>query len=129
VIEAAKRSGTMITVRFGLEMGKTVLALPGRIGDVMSYGTNQLIAQGAIPLLSAQDIIEALRLEPKQAALFYDDEQGEIIKILDAGTSEINQVQAKSDYDAQTFNSVLTGMELDGVIRIESGHIYKRGLA
>ncbi len=129
VIEAAKRSGTMITVRFGLEMGKTILAVPGRIGDVMSYGTNQLIAQGATPLLSAQNIIETLGLEPKQQALFYDEEQGQIVKILDGGINEINHVQELSGFDAKTFNSLLTGMELDSIIRIESGHIYRRGLA
>jgi DNA processing protein len=129
VVEAAKRSGTMITVRFGLDIGKTVLALPGRVGDVMSTGTNILISQGAQPVLSAQDIIEALNLTPKQQALFLDDEQAVVFGILDKGISDINQIQSASKFDAQHFNSLLTDMELDGIIRIEAGHIYKRGLA
>ena len=129
VVEAAKRSGTMITVRFGLEMGKTILAVPGRVGDAMSVGTNQLIAQGAIPLLSAADILQVLGLDQQQQELFFTPEQTPVADILDKGISEINQVQQHSGYSAQQFNSVLTGMELDGLIRIEAGHIYKRGLA
>ena len=47
VVEARKRSGSLITADFALEQGKTVLAFPGRQGDRLSEGTNALIAQGA----------------------------------------------------------------------------------
>ncbi len=47
VIEARKKSGSLITADLAMEQGRDVLALPGRISDVMSEGTNQLIAQGA----------------------------------------------------------------------------------
>ena len=47
VIEARKRSGSLITADTAMEQGRDVLALPGRITDTMSEGTNHLIAQGA----------------------------------------------------------------------------------
>lgn len=129
VIEAAERSGTMITVRFGLEMGKPILSVPGRVGDTLSAGTNRLISEGAIPLLSARDVIDVLGLKPKQQTLFYTEEQLKIIQIVSRGINEINQVQQQSGYNSQDFNSHLTEMELDGVVSIQAGRIYKRGLA
>lgn len=58
VIEAAIRSGTLITVDAALEQGRTVYAVPGRVGDVLSEGTNNLIRNGAILVTRGEDIIE-----------------------------------------------------------------------
>ena len=60
VIEARKKSGTLITVDFALEQGKSVYAIPGRIDEENSYGTNDLIKQGAKIVTSIQDILEDL---------------------------------------------------------------------
>ena len=57
VIEAKKRSGTMITVGHALEQGKDVYAIPGNISSDNSYGTNMLIKEGAIPVTEIDDII------------------------------------------------------------------------
>lgn len=58
VVEARQRSGSLITVDRGLEQGKEIYAVPGRIQDELSVGCNQLIQQGAKLILSAKDIIE-----------------------------------------------------------------------
>lgn len=63
VLEAAKKSGTFITVDWALEQGRTVFALPGRITDVNSIGTNQLISDGAIPVMTSKDIIDYFEME------------------------------------------------------------------
>lgn len=60
VTEAKKKSGSLITVSFGLEYGKTIYAVPGRITDVVSEGCNYLLREGAKPVLSAEDILEDL---------------------------------------------------------------------
>ncbi|MCR5651886.1 MAG: DNA-processing protein DprA [Lachnospiraceae bacterium] len=60
VIEARVRSGTGITVRHALEQGKDIFAVPGRINDPMSAGTNKLIADGALVALSPDCILQEL---------------------------------------------------------------------
>ena len=61
VTEARKKSGTLITVSFGLEYGKNIYAVPGRVDDVLSEGCNYLIKEGAKLTLSAADILEDLQ--------------------------------------------------------------------
>ncbi|MEE3419593.1 MAG: DNA-processing protein DprA [Lachnospiraceae bacterium] len=60
VIEARSKSGSLITADFALEQGKTVFAVPGRVGDQLSDGCNYLIAQGAGIAWSADAVIEEL---------------------------------------------------------------------
>ena len=55
VVEAKKRSGTLITVEHALEQGKNVYAIPGNITSKNSYGTNELIKEGAIPVTRIED--------------------------------------------------------------------------
>lgn len=57
VIEARKNSGTNITVDFALEQGKDVFVIPGNIYSKTSDGTNFLITEGAIPVLTYKDIL------------------------------------------------------------------------
>ena len=58
VTEAALRSGTLITIDFALEQGKDVFVIPGNIYSKTSDGTNFLITEGAIPVLSYKDILK-----------------------------------------------------------------------
>ena len=60
VVEAREKSGTLITVDFALEQGKTVYAIPGNIDNSNAYGTNNLIKQGARIVTCMQDILEDL---------------------------------------------------------------------
>lgn len=60
VVEARKKSGTLITVDQALEQGKEVYAVPGRVTDALSCGCNHLIRQGAGVAMSPEDLIEAV---------------------------------------------------------------------
>ena len=55
VVEAKKKSGTLITVEYALEQGKDVYAIPGNITSENSMGTNELIKEGAIPVTKIED--------------------------------------------------------------------------
>lgn len=62
VMEAKKKSGSLITADFALEQGKDVYALPGMITNVLSQGCNELIAQGAGILLSPEELVKELEV-------------------------------------------------------------------
>ena len=64
VIEAAQRSGSLITVQYGLEEGRDIFAVPGQIDSLKSAGTHWLVQQGASLAVSAVDIVEQLTSEP-----------------------------------------------------------------
>lgn len=64
VVEARRRSGSLITARHALDQGRDVLAVPGPVDAPTSAGTNELLRQGAGPLLDADDVRRALGLPP-----------------------------------------------------------------
>ena len=76
VIEARQKSGSLITVSLGLEQGRSVYAVPGRIGDALSDGCNALIAQGAGIAVSPEAVLSEItelsyrkgRRKPRSAA-------------------------------------------------------------
>ena len=61
VIEAKRKSGTLITVDFALDQGRDVFVMPGNINSVNSLGTNDLIKQGAKIVTCYQDILDSLQ--------------------------------------------------------------------
>lgn len=65
VVEAGEKSGSLITVDCALEQGKDVFAIPGRIGETCTVGTNQMLHDGAMPVVKPYDVIgEYIRLYP-----------------------------------------------------------------
>jgi len=62
VVEASYKSGSLITAKYAADQGKHVFALPGNIFSEVNQGTNQLIFEGATPLIRYKDVLEALAL-------------------------------------------------------------------
>ncbi len=60
VIEAAQGSGSLITARWGLDQGRTIFALPGRVDQPMAAGCLRLLRDGATPVGSPRDVVEEL---------------------------------------------------------------------
>lgn len=78
IIEAAKQSGSLITAKYALEYNRDVFAVPGFPSDIRSEGGNNLLRQGAILTLSAEDILD--HIVPKkmiQEKLLFDDLQAQ----------------------------------------------------
>ncbi|MGO8738773.1 DNA-processing protein DprA [Rhodoblastus sp.] len=72
VVEAARRSGSLITARFAQEQGREVFAVPGSPLDPRAEGTNDLIRDGALLCASAQDVIDAVAPLAARGATGYD---------------------------------------------------------
>ncbi|MEE3437638.1 MAG: DNA-processing protein DprA, partial [Lachnospiraceae bacterium] len=68
VVEARRKSGSLITVDFALDQGRTVFAVPGRVGDALSDGCNYLIAQGAGIAWSPEALLEELAVKETMAS-------------------------------------------------------------
>lgn len=60
VIEAAQRSGSLITANYALQYNREVMVLPGRVTDSQSAGCNELIVAGALPIISMTQLMEEL---------------------------------------------------------------------
>ena len=74
VVEAAYKSGSLITARFALEQGREVFAVPGSPFDPRCRGTNSLIAQGATLIQGAQDVIDGVMHHLPQGTLLEETE-------------------------------------------------------
>ena len=72
VIEAAAKSGSLITAKTALDQGRDVYAVPGHPFDARASGCNILIRDGATLVRNAEDIIEALPKLPQQTDIIYD---------------------------------------------------------
>jgi len=127
VIEAEKKSGTMITARLATEYNRDVLAVPGSIFSNTSEGTHLLIRLGATPVTKSEDILETLgiKFENKSARQYEDcgDEELEVIEVLSSPKSR-EEICDALNISAQKLGSILTLLEIKGVVKESVGKIY-----
>lgn len=131
VIEAAERSGALITAEFASEEGREVFAVPGNIYSPSSKGTNKLIKKGAHPTTSAEDILEIFNMRPKtegkdtetKTEQLSDTEQ-KVIQAISFEPTSVDDIIKKSRLDTSAVTSTLTILEIKGIIKDMGGKKY-----
>ncbi|MBN1695446.1 DNA-processing protein DprA [candidate division WOR-3 bacterium] len=132
-VEAAERSGVFSTVRWALEYGRDVYALPGDINRKVSEGTNKLIKNGAIPLTSYKDILENTGLEIKEVKekdikkIPDLSEQEEIVyKVLEVEPKSTDVLVSETGLNPKVIMTTMALLELKGLSREISGKRFIR---
>jgi DNA processing protein len=130
VIEAGDTSGALITAEFAAEQGREIFAVPGSILAPQSKGTNKLIQNGAQPLLSAADLMQALDLtrigENKSARkiLPADETEARLLNVLGGEPLHIDEIRDQVALPIEKVSATLALMELKGIVRQVGGMNY-----
>ena len=144
VVEAALKSGSLITARLANEQGKDVFAIPGSIHSPQSRGCHALIKQGAKLVETAQDVLEELRISiavPSSAAATHDaegensesSEEGDtpnadpaFLSALGFDVVSLDALQARTGMATPALQAQLLEMELDGHVMRLPGGLFQR---
>jgi len=133
VVEAAPRSGSLITARLAAEAGREVFAVPGSIHAPQSRGCHALIRQGALLVESAGDVLEALRgLRPAAvvaAAPAADGPADPVLAALGHDPVTLDALLARTGWPASELNARLLELELDGEVARLPGGLFQRRVA
>ena len=131
VVEAGERSGSAVTARLALEQGREVFAVPGRITDLMSVGTNAMIRRGeAKAVTSVSDILEEFGEggpEDEARSVRFGDlaplEQ-RVVKALTEGEKNEDELLEACGGGVDELISTLTGLTFSGIIKQLPGSVY-----
>lgn len=115
IVQAARRSGSLITARWALESNRDVWAVPGNITDPLAQGTNYLIAQGALSITSAADILGQLGIAqaaPERLEADLSDEQLALLHFLSDTPQHIDAIIAQTSLPPEKIAALLIELEL-----------------
>ena len=132
VVEAALKSGSLITARMASEQGKDVFAIPGSIHSPQSRGCHYLIKQGAKLVETAQDVMEELQLAPASInpRLDEDDEppagDSSFLSALGFDIVSLDALQARTGLPTPALQAKLLELELDGFVTRLPGGLFQR---
>lgn len=128
VVEAGKKSGTLITVKWALTQGKEVFAIPGNIFSSQSEGTLYLIKSGANVVTSPEDILEFFGIEKKEksrASRVTEKVSPEERRVLDALSTypiTLDELILKTNLSPSELLSILTELELKDLVEFLPGN-------
>ena len=144
VIEAAQKSGSLITAELACEYGKDVFAVPGPIFSKYSQGPNSLIKQGAFVALTPEDVSEQVNLlnnwikknikKKKQEITknlpLISQSSINILKMIQSSTvgMSLDEISLKSNVNVSEVSTILLDLELNGLIKAMPGQIYIRNI-
>lgn len=136
VVEAAKGSGTMLTVAAALEQGREVMAVPGPITSRTSEGTNQLLRDGADPLLHPADLLAKFSLADAKVAdsagaidpppCSLSPTEARVFGALTVDPRHIDDLTLAVGLPVGEVLGVLCGLELAGLAEQQAGSCFRR---
>ena len=148
VVEAADKSGALITARLAAEMGREVFAIPGSIHNPMARGCHRLLREGAQLVESPAEVLDALaplvvdlaralrgQLEPPrviptdavQGAMDGDSDYNRLWQAIGHDPTGMDDLVVRTGLTAATLSSMLLALELDGRIAAEHGRYARIG--
>ena len=136
VIEAREKSGSLITVEYGLEQGKDIWAVPGRVGDTLSSGCNRLLKSGAGVLTSGYDILCELQGRMKDISLLkkknedsldtIDEREVKVYAAIESYPVNINTIMERTQIEYTDLIEILLKLQLDGIVEEVGKNFYVR---
>lgn len=130
LIEAGEKSGTLITARLTADYNRDLLVVPGNIFSENSRGVHQFLKLGATPVTTPEDILEALKVHILEKNSAKEAEQhgplAQNILVLLGEPQTIEGIAASTNSTVDLISSTLSLLELDGLVRIHSGIVYKK---
>lgn len=140
VVEAALKSGSLITARLASEQGKDVFAIPGSIHSPQSRGCHYLIKQGAKLVETAQDVMEELRIPlasfmpplddddeaPEGLSSFSPEDDSSLLSALGFDIVSLDALQARTGLPTPELQAKMLELELDGFVKRLPGGLFQR---
>lgn len=124
VVEARKRSGSLITADYALEQGKLVYAVPGRISDSLSYGTNWLLSQGAAPFYSVTEFLKDMGVEldkkkqqKKIMEILLEKNERLVYSVLDFTPKHLETIIEATGLEFLAALTAVNGLEINGYVK------------
>ncbi len=126
VVEAGEKSGALITSKFAMELGRDVLAVPGRPGDINSFGTNKLIQDGAGLVCNTDDILFALGVRaPKKIEVVLEGNEERVYKaLLELSEALPDDLSDSTSLPVFEVLGILTMLEIKGLVHNVPGGRY-----
>jgi len=134
IVEATRRSGSLITARMAAEQNRDVFAVPGSIHSFKSTGTHTLIKQGAKLVENAQDIVEefdlilnnpaAMENKDTKTPLQLTPDESLALKLLGPYPIHIDNLVRKSSIAPGRLSSILLHLELKGLLQQSPGNLF-----
>ncbi len=136
VVEAAMKSGSLITAKYALEQNRAVFAIPGSIHNPLARGCNGLIREGAILVETVEDVLQELNLisltpenhplEASQTTIELTDDYRDLLNKIDYAPTSVDRLVEITGMRAENVASMLLVLELQGYIVATAGGCYQR---